>query len=209
MLLDREYGRRKWRPRLKPVEELVFTILSQNTTDINAERSLKSLKERFPSWDDVARAPAGSIAAAIRSGGLADAKGRYIRETLRGLLDEHGNLGLDFLKKMDDREALDYLTRFPGVGIKTASCVLLFALGRPVMAVDTHVHRVARRLGFLSRGGRGPAHGVLAAITPDEDVYSLHVNLVTHGRRVCKARRPRCRQCVLAQLCPSAGEHDI
>lgn len=208
-MLDREYGRRQWQPRLKPVEELVFTILSQNTTDINAERSLKSLKERFPSWEDVARAPAASIAAAIRSGGLADAKGRYIGETLRGLLDEHGNLGLDFLKKMGNREALDYLTHFPGVGIKTASCVLLFALGRPVMPVDTHVHRVARRLGFLSRGGRSPAHAVLAAITPDEDIYSLHVNLVAHGRRVCKARRPRCRQCVLAPLCPSAGEHDI
>lgn len=203
-LLDGEYGRRKWQPRLEPVEELVFTILSQNTTDVNAERSLASLSVKYPSWEDVARAPVRGIAAAIRSGGLADTKSHYIKKTLKAILREHGDLTLEFLKKMDNSEALDYLTQFPGVGIKTASCVLIFALGRPVMPVDTHVHRLARRLGFIGAGvGRDPAHRVLTAITPDSDIYSFHINLVAHGRRVCKAQRPRCRQCMLARLCPS------
>lgn len=202
-LLDGEYGRRRWQPRLEPVEELVFTILSQNTTDINAERSLASLKAKYPSWEDVSRAPLRGIATAIRSGGLADTKARYIKETLKSILQEHGGLTLEFINVMEDREALDYLTRFSGVGVKTASCVLLFALGRPVMPVDTHVHRLARRLGFIGGIGRGPAHAVLTAITPDSDVYSFHVNLVAHGRRVCRAPRPRCRECVLARLCPS------
>lgn len=203
-LLDGEYGRRLWQQRLEPVEELVFTILSQNTTDVNAERSLASLRAKYPSWEDVSRAPVRGIAAAIRSGGLADAKARYIHETLKAILQEHGDLTLGFLNGMDDREALGYLTRFPGVGVKTASCVLLFALGRPVMPVDTHVFRVTRRLGFIDADtSRDPAHSILAAITPDTDIYSFHLNLVAHGRRICKAQRPRCRQCVLARLCPS------
>ena len=203
-LLDGEYSRRRWQPRLEPVEELVFTILSQNTTDVNAERSLASLRAKYPSWEDVARAPVRDIAAAIRSGGLADAKARYIKETLREILLEHGDLTLGFLNGMNNREALGYLTRYPGVGIKTASCVILFALGRPVMPVDTHVFRVTQRLGFIGTDvGRDPAHGIITAITPDSDIYSFHLNLVAHGRRICKAQRPRCQQCVLARLCPS------
>lgn len=203
-LLDREYGRKEWAARFPPVEELVFTILSQNTTDVNAERSLTSLKARFGGWEEIAGARVNSIAAAIRSGGLADTKARYIRDTLKDILKEQGSLDLGFLRGMTDRVAIDYLTRFNGVGVKTASCVLLFSLGRPVMPVDTHVFRVNRRLDFIGEGvSRDDAHGLMTAITPVEDIYTYHVNTVTHGRRVCKARFPRCGDCVISALCPS------
>ena len=203
-MLERKYGRPKWERRYEPVAELVFTILSQNTTDINAERALESLRKAYPVWEAVAAAPPGGIAAAIRGGGLADAKAGYIKESLKGILTEQGNLSFDFLREMSDAQAIDYLTKFKGVGIKTASCVLLFALGRPAMPVDTHVFRVARRLDFLGGGGRGAAHRILGAITPPEDVYSFHVNLVRHGRQVCKARTPLCDECVVEPLCPSS-----
>jgi endonuclease-3 len=204
-LLDEEYFRPRWAPRYQPVEELVYTILSQNTSDVNSERALKQLKARFPSWEQVAAAAPEDIAGAIRSGGLADAKSLYIKETLTSLLAEHGNLSLDFLKNMDDNEAIAYLTRFKGVGTKTAACVLLFAFGRPVMPVDTHVYRVTMRLDFIYEGiSRDQAHKLLTTITPPDDIYSFHINLVTHGRRVCKAGRPLCTRCVIEPLCPSS-----
>lgn len=203
-LLDREYGRQQWVPRYAPIDELVFTILSQNTTDINAERALESLRAKIPGWEAVAAARVTSIAAAIRSGGLAPTKSRYIKDTLGAILAAQGSLDLGFLDDMSDREAIEYLTRFRGVGIKTASCVLLFSLGRPVMPVDTHVFRINQRLDFIGDGiGRDQAHGLLTAITPPEDIYSFHVNTVTHGRRVCRARNPRCKICVISGLCPS------
>ncbi|MBE0429713.1 MAG: endonuclease III [Thermoleophilia bacterium] len=204
-LLDQQYGRPGWVPRFQPVEELVYTILSQNTSDINAERSLASLKRIYPDWERVARAPASGIAAAVRSGGLAGAKARYIRETLSGLLAEHGSLKMDFLGRMSDSEAIEYLTKFPGVGVKTASCVLLFSLGRPVMPVDTHVYRVCKRLDFLPQdASRENAHRVLNAMVPPGETYSLHVNLIRLGRQVCVAGRPRCDRCVIERLCPSS-----
>ncbi|RJQ42287.1 MAG: endonuclease III [Gaiellales bacterium] len=203
-LLDREYGRQEWEPRFPPIDELVFTILSQNTTDVNAGRSLESLKARMPAWEDVAGARVADIADAIRPGGLADTKARYIQEALAGILAGQGSLDLAFLSGMADREAIAWLTRFRGIGVKTASCVLLFSLGRPVMPVDTHVYRVNKRLDFISEGvSRDDAHGLMTAITPAEDVYSFHVNTVTHGRRVCRARNPRCDTCVISALCPS------
>lgn len=203
--LDQEYFRPRFAPRYPPAEELVFTILSQNTTDINAGRALESLKNKYPSWDDAAHAPVRSIAAAIRMCGIAGPKSRYIKETLAALLAEHGNLEMDFLEDMDDREALDYLTRFPGVGIKTAACVLMFALGRPVMPVDTHVFRICKRLDFLPEDAtRENAHWTLNAIVPEDDRYSFHINLVLHGRKVCKALRPRCGECIIEGLCPGA-----
>lgn len=205
-LLDERYGRQEWKPRLGPLDELIFTILTQNTTDRNAERTLAKLKDVFPDWDAVIEAPLGQIADAIRGGGLADIKARYIREVLAGIRDEQGGLDpdMDFLREMSDREVIDYLVRFRGVGIKTASCVLLFAMGRPAMPVDTHVYRIMKRLDLVDESmGRDAAHGMLTAVTPPEDIYGLHVNLVTHGRQVCRARRPLCPDCVIAALCPS------
>ncbi|MDO8735687.1 MAG: endonuclease III [Thermoleophilia bacterium] len=203
--LDQEYFRPRFAPRFSPADELVFTILSQNTTDINAGRALESLKKKYPEWEEAARAPVRSIASAIRMSGIAGPKSRYIKETLSELLAEHGDLELGFLKEMGDREALDYLTRFPGVGIKTASCVLMFALGRPVMPVDTHVFRVCKRLDFLPEDAtREEAHWILNAIVPEDDRYSFHINLVLHGRKICKAQRPRCGECLIEGLCPGA-----
>lgn len=202
--LDQEYFRPRFAPRYPPVEELVFTILSQNTTDINSTRALESLRKKYPSWEDVSLAPVLKIEDAIRMSGIAGPKSRYIKETLSALFAEHGNLKLDFLDKMNDREALDYLTGFPGVGVKTAACVLMFSLGRPVMPVDTHVFRICKHLDFLPEDAtRESAHGILNAIVPEDDRYSFHINLVLHGRKVCKAIRPRCGECVIEGLCPS------
>jgi len=202
--LDQEYFRPRFAPRYPPMEELIFTILSQNTTDINSVRALDSLRKKYPSWEDASRAPVLEIADAIRMSGIAGPKSRYIKETLSALLAERGDLKLNFLSRMGDREALDYLTKFPGVGIKTAACVLMFSLGRPVMPVDTHVFRVCKRLDFLPEDAtRESAHGILNAIVPEDDRYSFHINLVLHGRKVCKALRPRCGECMIEGLCPS------
>ncbi len=204
-LLDREYFRPRWAPRFQPVEELVYTILSQNPSDTNSEGALRSLEEAFPTWEEVAAAPAAEIAAAIRHGGLAESKSAYIKQVLTALLEEHGDLSLSFIENMSDEEAMSYLTRFRGVGPKTAACVLLFAFGRPVMPVDTHVYRVSRRLDFIGEDmSREQAQRLLTAIVPPEDIFSLHINLVAHGRQVCKAGRPRCTECVIEPLCPSS-----
>jgi endonuclease-3 len=203
--LDREYFRPRVAPRFPPVDELVFTILSQNTTDINAGRALESLRRKYAHWEDVARAPLEGIAGAVRMSGIAGPKARYIKGSLTKLLAEHGDLELSFLNGMDDREALDYLRQLPGVGVKTAACVLMFSLGRPVMPVDTHVFRVCKRLDFLPEDAtREAAHWILNAIVPPDDKYSFHINLITHGRKVCKAVRPRCKDCVIEGLCPGA-----
>ncbi len=203
--LDQEYFRPRFAPRFPPAEEMVFTILAQNTTDINAGRALEALKKKYPAWEDVARAPIRSIASAIKSSGISGPKSRYIKGSLTALLEEHGDLSMDFLEGMEDREALDYLRQLPGVGIKTASCVLMFSLGRPVMPVDTHVFRVCKKLDFLPEDAtRESAHWILNAIVPPEDKYSFHINLVTHGRKVCKAIRPKCLDCVIEGLCPGA-----
>jgi len=203
--LEQYYGRPQWKPRFSPVEELVFTILSQNTSDTNASRALVSLKRKFCRWEDVVRAPASSIAAAIHSSGLAATKARYIKDTLTGILEEKGDLSLGFLKEMNDQEALRYLTKYTGVGVKTASCVLLFSLGRPLMPVDTHVFRVSKRLGLLGKNvTRNAAHKILGAVTPPSDIFSFHVNLVRHGRRICRAQMPLCDTCVIEPLCPAS-----
>ncbi|MHB9111288.1 MAG: endonuclease III domain-containing protein [Thermoleophilia bacterium] len=203
--LDQEYFRPRFAPRYPPADELVFTILSQNTTDINAGRALESLKEKYPDWEDATRAPVRSIASAIRMSGISGPKSRYIKETMSAILAKHGNLDMKFLEDMSDREALNYLTQFPGVGIKTAACVLMFALGQPVMPVDTHVFRVCKRLDFLPEDAtREEAHWILNAIVPEDDRYSFHINLVLHGRKVCKALRPRCGECLIEGLCPGA-----
>ena len=204
-LLDEKYFRPRWSPRYEPVEELVYTILSQNTSDTNSERALRSLRRKYPTWVEVAAARRSGIGAAIRCGGLSDTKSAYIKDALNRLLREHGDLNMDFLGEMDDEAAIAYLTGFNGVGVKTASCVLLFALGRPVMPVDTHVYRLSQRLDFIGEGtSREDAHKILTAITPPEDIFAFHINLVTHGRRACKAGKPRCGDCVIEPLCPSS-----
>lgn len=206
--LDEAYGRPVLAPRLPPVDELVYTVLSQNTADVNTDRTFAALKARYPDWAAVRDAPVGELAATIAHGGLAQTKAPRLKRILAALSEGGGEPDLSRLATMDDQAALAWLTSLPGVGPKTAACVLLFSLGRPVMPVDTHVHRVAGRLGLIPAGmGAGPAHALLTDLAgPDpRQVYAAHVGMVRHGRRVCRARRPHCPRCVLRDLCPSGG----
>ena len=208
-LLDDFYGRPVLSPRYPPVDELVFTVLSQNTADVNTERTFASLKATFPDWTAVRDASAEQIEAAIALGGLAHTKAPRIKRILEAISERTGEPDLSELDGMSDEEAQQYLVALPGVGPKTAACVLLFALERPVMPVDTHVHRVARRLGIIGeKVGADQAHPLLTELAgPDdaEQVYAVHVGFVRHGRRICHARRPKCDVCPLAAMCPSAG----
>ncbi len=203
-LLRREYGPRKWRSRGDPMSTLVATVLSQNTSDVNSERAFHSLTAAFGSWQAMAEASPEDIARSIRVGGLADIKAKRIVAILQEIRRERGGFELDFLSELGLSEAKAWLRRLPGVGPKTAACVMLFSLGLPALPVDTHVFRVAGRLGlFQSRVSAEQAHAILEELIPQPRVYEFHVQMVEHGRRVCKAQRPRCGSCVLAQLCPS------
>jgi len=208
-LLDDFYGRPVLSPRYPPVDELVFTVLSQNTADVNTERTFASLKARFPEWTAARDAATDEIEAAIALGGLAHTKAPRIKRILEAISERTGAPDLSELDGMDDEKAQAYLVSLPGVGPKTAACVLLFALGRPVMPVDTHVHRVARRLGIIGeKVSAEQAHPVLTELAGPDDaaqVYAVHVDFVRHGRRICHARRPECGECPLAGMCPSVG----
>lgn len=204
-LLDGSYGRPVWAPRHDAVEELVYTVLSQNTADVNTDRTYAALRERFPTWSEVRDAPVAAIEDAIALGGLSATKAPRIKAILEAISERHGEPDLSELDDLDDAAALAHLRRLPGVGPKTAACVLMFALGRPAMPVDTHVHRVAGRLGLIApRVSAEEAHDVLTALAGPRNVYALHVNLVRHGRAICHARRPECPRCPLVRICPAA-----
>ena len=192
------------KPRRPVLDELVMTLLSQHTSDINSGRAFAQLKERMPDWQQVARAPVSDVAAAIRPGGIAEVKARRIKQVLSEVWEREGRLDLDRLDSLDDGEAFDYLCSFHGVGPKTAACVLVFSMGRPAFPIDTHVHRVTRRLGLIPDGtSADAAHSLLEPAVPPDLRYEFHVQLIRHGREVCKARHPRCSECVLLDLCPA------
>jgi endonuclease-3 len=202
--LDKAYGRPRQGAKSDPLDELILTVLSQNTNDRNRDRAYASLRERFPRWSDVLLASDRAVAKAIAVGGLANQKSKRIRRILSRIRAEHGGLDLGFLKRWGNARVGEYLRSFVGVGEKTAACVLLFALGRKVFPVDTHIHRVSTRLGLLPDGSdAAAAHRRMGALVPARDSYSAHLNLIRHGREVCHARRPECGVCVLAALCPS------
>jgi len=206
-LLVEEYGAREWQPRESPLSVLVQTILSQNTSDTNSNRAFHSLLASFGSWDEVADASVSQIAGSIKAGGLGEIKARYIKQVLEEIRRRRDGFDLDFLRQLPLDEARDWLRQLPGVGMKTASCVLIFSLGMPALPVDTHVFRVAKRLGLVdSKSSVQRAHKVLESLVPSADVYQLHVLLIEHGRKTCKAQRPRCHQCVLRGLCASHEE---
>ncbi len=208
-LLVEAYGEREWHPR-DPLDLLISAILSQNTSDVNRDRAWSRLKRRFPTWEEVLEADIGEIAEAIRPGGLADIKAPRIKEILRTIKGERGELSLDFLKDMDVEEARRWLTSLKGVGPKTASIVLLFSLGKPAFPVDTHVHRVSLRLGLIPSGtSREKAHKILEELLPPEIYYTFHLNMIAHGREVCKAQNPRCEICLLRELCSLALSRGI
>ncbi len=193
------------RPGLPPLDELVATVLSQHTSDRNSERAFASLRQRFPTWDDVLRAPAAMVADAIRGGGIADQKAVRIQRILALIREREGRLDLARLEGLPDAQVTDYLLSLPGVGPKTAACVLVFSMGRAAFPVDTHVHRVATRLGWVPPGtGADRAHDLLAALVPAGIRHELHLALVAHGRAVCQARRPRCEECPLREECAYA-----
>ena len=189
--------------RADPLSELVAVILSQHTSDVNSERAFDSLRDRFPSWEAIRTAPTAEVAEAIRCGGLAIVKAPRIQRVLNQILELRGELSLDFLADLSLDEARAFLRALDGVGPKSAACVLLFSLDKPAMPVDTHVHRVAGRLGFIEpRTTADAAHEQLERMVPPDEVYAFHVNLIRHGRAICKAQRPRCPQCPVNALCP-------
>ncbi len=196
------YGQPVWRNPLPPLDELVSTILSQNTNDNNRDRAFAALRERFSTWDAVRDAPEDEVIAAIRPAGLANQKGPRIQAVLRGITEERGELDLHFLEAYSVEEAMAWLTRFKGVGPKTASIVLLFSLGKPAFPVDTHIHRVTGRLGLRpAKMNAEQAHVYLAKQFPPETYYAAHLNIIRLGREICKARKPQCGICPLRDLC--------
>jgi endonuclease III len=197
--LRREYGRPVLRAHRAPIDELILTVLSQNTNDRNRDVAWARLRERLPSWDAVREAPAREIEDAIRPGGLAPTKAVRIKRILEAI----GEDDLCWLEDAPLEEARDYLCDLPGVGRKTAACVLLFSFGRPEVPVDTHVYRVASRLGLIRPGASfDEAHDEMLRLVDPEDAYEVHVLLIRHGRRTCVARAPRCSECPLRRMCP-------
>jgi len=204
--LAKAYGTPPPPRHLPPLEELVLTVLSQHTSDTNRDRAYADLRRRFADWDEVADAPLPALARAIRRGGLGPTKAVRIRAMLRGIRD--GGVPLDdrAFTAMTDQGLWDTLVALPGVGPKTAACVLLFSLDRPFFPVDTHVHRVAKRLGLVpARADAVATQASFQESVADDEMYPLHMNLIRHGREVCTAERPRCSECVLRDLCPRIG----
>ena len=198
------------KPRLPIIDEVVATVLSQHTSDVNSERAFAQLKASFADWEQVLEAPAGQVADAIRCGGIADQKARRIQQILAAIRQREGRIDLDRLYELDDAAVEGYLTSLPGVGPKTAACVLVFSMGRAAFPIDTHVHRIAVRLGWLPpKTTAEQAHRILAPAVPPGIRYDLHLALIGHGRAVCKAQRPRCDVCVLRTRCATGSGFDV
>jgi len=201
------YGAPIWRNPLPPVDELVSTILSQNTNDANRDRAFHALRAKFAAWESVRDANAGDVVAAIRPAGLANQKGPRIQQVLRQITEERGGLDLSFLKDLPLEEARGWLMKFNGVGPKTAAIVLCFSLGRPAFPVDTHIYRVTGRIGLRpEKMTVEQAHPHLEALFPPETYYAAHLNLIRLGREVCHARKPDCPNCPIRKLCDFGRE---
>lgn len=201
-LLAAAYGPRHWGGRSDPLDDLVGTILSQNTSDQNSSRAYNALRARFPSWQAVLDAPTQAVYEVIKPAGLGNIKAPRIQRALQSVLERTGALSLDFLDDLPMEEARAWLLSLDGIGPKTAACVLMFALGRPALPVDTHVHRVSLRLGLIApRVSAEQAHVLLEAALEPGDVYGFHVNMIRHGRQICHARAPECGRCPLADIC--------
>jgi endonuclease III len=203
--LAKRFGPLEAPRRTDPLEELVLTVLSQNTSDANSFRAYGSLRRRFPTWERLARARTSTVAGAIRVGGLANVKAPRILSILREIGEREGGHDLSWMFKATDADVRDYLLSLPGVGPKTAAVVLAFSLGRPALPVDTHVHRVAGRLGLIpSKATAVSAHELLEKLVPPPLRIEMHVGLIRLGREICKAGRPQCERCPLVDLCPTA-----
>ena len=205
------FGEPRWRNPLPPVDELVSTILSQNTNDTNRDRAFEALKGKFKRWEAVRDASPEEVIAAIRVAGLANQKGPRIQQVLRDITAERGSLDLSFLNDISLEEARAWLTKFKGVGPKTAAIVLCFSLNRPAFPVDTHIYRVTGRIGLRpEKMTVEQAHPHLERLFPPETYYAVHLNLICLGREVCTARKPNCPVCPVCKLCtyePKTGAH--
>jgi endonuclease-3 len=200
LLLD--FSQPTWRNPLPPIDELISTILSQNTNDLNRDRAFNGLRARFPTWEAVRDTKKTSIINAIRPAGLSNQKAPRIQKVLREITKERGSLDLGFLKELPLEEARAWLTKFNGVGPKTAAIVLLFSLGRPAFPVDTHIYRVTGRIGLRpEKMTVEQAHPYLEQLFPPETYYAAHLNLIRLGREVCQARKPLCPRCPIRELC--------
>ncbi|MGE0131238.1 MAG: endonuclease III [Blastocatellales bacterium] len=185
-----------------PLDELILTVLSQSTTDINSRRAFESLKRRFPDWESARRARIPSIAAAIKSGGLANAKSVVIKNALNKIKTRRGELDLSFLQTEPIEAARNFLTSLAGIGPKTAACVLLFACDRKIFPMDTHILRITKRVGLIpEKFGDQQAHELMEKLIPPKKHYSLHVNLIRHGRQICRPQNPKCDKCPLIEHC--------
>jgi endonuclease-3 len=196
------YGYPVWRNPLPPLDELVSTILSQNTNDINRDVAFFALKAKFPNWEAVRDAPVRSIIAAIRPAGLGPQKAPRIKAVLKSISELRGELSLDFLKDMSAEEARAWLTQFNGVGPKTAAIVLQFSLDKPAFPVDTHIYRVTGRIGLRpAKLNVEKAHPYFEELFPPDTYYAAHLNIIRLGREICVARKPNCPACPLTDLC--------
>lgn len=197
------YGRPQWRaPDHTALDELVDCILSQSTNDANRDRAFDALKAAFPDWETVMNAAVAAIVDAIKPAGLANQKAPRIQTVLRKIYVERGELRIDFLRDLPLEEARSWLTNLDGVGPKTAAIVLCFAFNRPAFPVDTHIHRVSGRIGFIPpKMSADKAHPYMEALVPPEDHYPFHLQLIWHGREICQARRAACERCPLTSIC--------
>lgn len=196
------YGTPRWKPRLDPVSELVTTILSQNTSDVNAARAFDALRARYADWSAVERAPVRQLARVIKSGGLADQKAPRIKAALKATRLRSGGYNLSFLKEMTPLDARSWLMAIPGIGPKTASIVMLFCFGVPLMPVDTHVERVSKRIGLIPPNASLKfSHDAWLHLVEPTRMYEAHVALIRHGRGHCDALRPQCGGCPIRARC--------
>lgn len=201
-LLKQEYGEHRYTARVNPLDILVETILSQNTTDRNSSMAFNSLRKKFPRWEMLLKADSRKVERAIHSGGLPGIKARRIKHVLNEIRRRRGKLELDFLKGMSADEAMRFLRSIKGIGPKTASVLLIFRFNKPLMPLDTHNLRVAKRLGIIpQKMSPEKAHELMNRLVPDEEKKSLHINFILHGRRICTARNPKCSICVINSLC--------
>ena len=204
-LLD-VYGPIEWITRRKAIDELVYTILSQHTSDVNSERAFANLMSEFGDFDSVADADEKEIEITIRSGGLSKSKAPRIKKVLNEIRAEVGSFDLSFLSEMPMQNAKEWLMKFNGIGPKTAAINLCFSFQMPAMPVDTHIFRVSKRLGLIGKKITAEkAHDLLERVVPSAEVFQFHMFLIRHGRDTCKARRPSCDVCVLSHICPSFG----
>lgn len=200
--LEKYYGVPKVDGFLEPLDELIFTVLSQNTNDRNRDRAWQEFKKNFPSYESILNSSQKKLERAIRVAGLAEQKSKNIIAILKKLKEENGKLSLKFLKSYDKEKAREFLLSFRGVGPKTAACVILFSLKKPAFPVDTHIYRVSKRLGQLPlRTNPEKAHLIMERSVPEDKYTSFHINLIRHGRKLCHPSKPECPACPVRTLC--------